>query len=660
MSTDEAVLAAPATGATVNAENPWPGLLAFRETDEGYFQGRQSETEELLRLVLRERLTVLFGLSGLGKSSLLQAGLFPKLRPENVFPVYLRLDFSSKPPDLVAQAITIIAREASARRIEAPPPRDGETLWEHFHREGNNFWNARNRPVVPLLVFDQFEEIFTLGRLDPDRSAATEAFLGQLADLVECRPPAKLKARIDEHPDEASIFNFGRHYYKVLLSIREDFLADLEALRARMPGVALNRMRLRRMNGEAALLVVNQAQHLIDPDVAEQVVRFVAADQRHLPLADLEVEPALLSVVCRELNNRRLKLGEPKISAGLLQGNQEQVLSDFYERSTADLSPEVRAFMEDHLLTVSGFRDNVALENALNTPGVSRQAVDSLVERRLVRREDRGGSQRLELTHDLLAGVVRASRDSRRQREAAEKERAALLQTQHEQQQALLKAKEEERLELERAQERERNERDRRDLRRFRIATVFFVALTLVALGAAGLAIWARHQANAARLEAESARGIAQTQATIAKEQAERIKQGLLIREAALSSDPNDQKKLQDLLSTLAHNDNIQFAATADDLHRKMSGNLEMYQFALFPLQYTLPTGKDDVAFITYLAEHPTFQQTLITVGKDRGFRASYQGWGCLHRIVALTEYKDPTKSPTVTVFDMCKLLGWD
>ena len=63
------------------------------------------------------------------------------------------------------------------------------------------------------------------------------------------------------------------------------------------------------MNGEAALQVVSQAPHLIDSDVAEKVVRFVAADRRARPLADLEVEPALLSVVCRELNNKRLTSG---------------------------------------------------------------------------------------------------------------------------------------------------------------------------------------------------------------------------------------------------------------------------------------------------------------------------------------------------------------
>ena len=74
-----------------------------------------------------------------------------------------------------------------------------------------------------------------------------------------------------------------------------------------------------------------------------------------------------------------------------------------------------------------------------------------------MRVEDRGGVQRLELTHDLLTRVVRASRDSRWQREEAEKQRLALAHAQEQQQQALRRAQEElERLEAEQsARERE-------------------------------------------------------------------------------------------------------------------------------------------------------------------------------------------------------------
>jgi tetratricopeptide (TPR) repeat protein len=89
---------------------------------------------------------------------------------------------------------------------------------------------------------------------------------------------------------------------------------------------------------------------------------------------------------------------------------------------------ELRSFIEDRLLTISGFRDSVAVENALSLPCVTAECINQLVERRLLRREDRGGVQRLELTHDLLTGVVRASGIRRHQQEEAEKARQALLQ----------------------------------------------------------------------------------------------------------------------------------------------------------------------------------------------------------------------------------------
>jgi hypothetical protein len=65
-----AELAAPA-----DAGNPWPGLAAFTEAAKDSFNGRDAEAEELLRRVTTAPLTVLFGKSGLGKTSLLQAGL---------------------------------------------------------------------------------------------------------------------------------------------------------------------------------------------------------------------------------------------------------------------------------------------------------------------------------------------------------------------------------------------------------------------------------------------------------------------------------------------------------------------------------------------------------------------------------------------------------
>ena len=166
--TVDAAVPTPATE-TVDAQNPWPGLEAFKEEDHNFFHGRETEIEELHRLVQRERLTVLFGVSGLGKTSLLQAGLFPAMRNENVLPVRIRLNYSPGMPELSTQIEEAITREAAANNIEAP--RFEGTLWESFHRQDADFWNQRNRVVIPLLVFDQFEEVFTRGRETPERAA---------------------------------------------------------------------------------------------------------------------------------------------------------------------------------------------------------------------------------------------------------------------------------------------------------------------------------------------------------------------------------------------------------------------------------------------------------------------------------------------------------
>src|SRR5262245_44680364 len=69
-------------------QNPWPGLAAYGEASAKYFHGRDEEATELLRLIRLAPLAVLYAKSGLGKSSLLQAGLFPMLRDEHYLPIY--------------------------------------------------------------------------------------------------------------------------------------------------------------------------------------------------------------------------------------------------------------------------------------------------------------------------------------------------------------------------------------------------------------------------------------------------------------------------------------------------------------------------------------------------------------------------------------------
>jgi tetratricopeptide (TPR) repeat protein len=406
--------------AQVDAEHPWLGLASFSEETQRYFYGREDEVAELARRVQRKTLTLLFGQSGLGKTSILSAGIVPRLRGLGYCPVYVRIDYAASAPAPSEQIKGAIFRATGASGEWAKPGVSvaGESLWEFLHHRGDVLRDVSGEPLIPLLIFDQFEEIFTLAQSDDSGRARAAEFIDDLADLVENRPPKALEAAIDADDSVAERFDFARTDYRVLIALREDYLAQLESVKGRMPSVTQNRMRLARMTGEQALAAVTKpGGRLVTDEVAEAIVRFVAGGSE---LRNAEVEPSLLSLICRELNNARLAQHGSEISAALLAGSRDTILSEFYERALTDQPEGVRRFIEDELLTESGFRESVAeerVQKAFAGSGAP-QALAALVNRRLLRVEERLDLRRVELTHDVLCAVVRTSRSLRQEREA--------------------------------------------------------------------------------------------------------------------------------------------------------------------------------------------------------------------------------------------------
>jgi hypothetical protein len=497
---------------SLDAENPWPGLMPFTEATRAFFHGRDAEAAELLRRVRRERLTILFGQSGLGKTSLLFAGLFPRLRTADFLPVYLRLDPVNVRLSPVAQIKRALAENLVEHGIEGRPPRSDETLWEYFHDKGTEFWSRRNRLVTPVLVLDQFEEIFTLGHGVP----SVDVVVDELAALVENRPPASVRAAFEDDPEAARRYDFAKESCKLIFALREDFLPDLEGLRRRLPSILENRMRLTRMDGRQARdAILASGSHLVGPGVTEKVIAFVAASRSHsageavdeAELAGLEIEPALLSIVCSELNNKRRRLGHAQITPDLLEGAQQEIVAQFYESSLAGIDPAVKLFIEEQLLTSEGYRDTRPLAEALREPGVTRTDIDRLVARRLLRIEERFGTQWVELTHDLLTGVIRQRRDLRREQTQASREAEARAQAERERaERAEAEAsRERKEREVQTALAREAAERERLARRLVRRTQIALAATALALVVAVGAGVYAWDQRRLAEEQATEA-----------------------------------------------------------------------------------------------------------------------------------------------------------
>jgi tetratricopeptide (TPR) repeat protein len=483
--------------ATVNARNPWLGLVSFTEETRAFFFGRDQEVAELARRVQRKLLTVLFGKSGLGKTSILRAGLVPGLREHGYCPVYVRIAYGRDTPEPAEQIKDAIRRAASASGewTQAGVSAAGESLWEFLHHRDDVLRDAGGVKLIPLLIFDQFEELFTLAQSDEFGRVRAARFIDELADLVENRPPKALETRLEQDEMAAEGFDFARSDYRVLISLREDYLAPLESLKRVMPSLSQNRLRLAPMDSVQALqAVLRPGQHLVSQDVAAAIVRFVAGASE---LANAEVEPSLLSLICRELNDARVAQGREEISLDLLAGSHESILGSFYERSLADQPAAVRRAIEDELLTDSGFRENVAEETLLKrfeAAGASPGALATLVNRRLLRIEERLDVRRVELTHDVICGVVKASRDQRQEREARETAERVL------------------------EEQRGRARAARQALRRARAIAIGCILLAALALSAAMFAYVSAERAHRAERLAQQNRELAEQARTHAEQ----------------------------------------------------------------------------------------------------------------------------------------------
>jgi hypothetical protein len=214
-----------------NDRYPGPRSFIDNEVDRHLFFGREQEIEHLLHRIRAVRLLVVFGKSGLGKTSLLQAGLYPLLRERGLLPVPVRLNQSNIAP---VHAILEALREVCRTQGIEFESSNTEGLWECF--KATDLWRGEVLQT-PVLVFDQFEELFTLQPESMRDSVAT-----QLGELSVRGLPTRIRHRVQA--GEETRYTDSPPDVKVVLSLREEYLGALEDLVPSVPAIFEQRFRL--------------------------------------------------------------------------------------------------------------------------------------------------------------------------------------------------------------------------------------------------------------------------------------------------------------------------------------------------------------------------------------------------------------------------------
>jgi WD40 repeat protein len=373
---------------------PYKGLAPFEDSDLDalLFFGRERESEVISANLIASRITILYGPSGVGKSSVLRAGVAHRLRQEREAEVIV---FSTWTGDPVSALI-----EAAGGTGDSL----ADALADAADRAGGDLF----------LILDQFEECFLYHR-------GGGRFAAELAKVLRR----------------------GGLRVNVLIGMREDALARLDALKASIPNLLANRLRLERLDRLAGAAAINgpiarynelvpAAERVevearleqavldevtagrVDLRVAGRGVAIGAGDENRIEAPYLQLVLARLWDVERERGSRTLRLATLRELGGA-----EQIVEDHLEHAMAELSPREKgaaAAMYNFLVTPSGTKIAHGVRDLAGYASVDETEAAEVLRRltaeRIVRASSDNGpsTTRYEIYHDVLADAVLAWR----------------------------------------------------------------------------------------------------------------------------------------------------------------------------------------------------------------------------------------------------------
>lgn len=385
-------------------QNPWRGLAAYHEPKEtdsySYkFCGRNAAIKDLVALIETNLYVTMYGRTGIGKTSLLKAGVFPLLRKHNYIPVVVRFCMmdSLRERSFAEYIVECVEQEVDKNDDIAILTDDGNAfdfLWEyfatrHFYKDGQK--------VYPLIVLDQFEENFKINK------KATWYLLGQLYSLI----------------NDNKIFPEGYHdetNFRIVISIREDDLFRLEDCidQDHLNDLKFNRYRLVQPTEIEATEIVSipgenclPNNELEREEIIGEIIKTVKRGN------DGNINTLILSLICSILFDKVIAEKRTYITLDDVIGLGNSPLTDFY--ISINLSDKTKAFIENRLIDSDGRR------NTVNVEEIEKQLPEwiSLKDTELVgiknNRILQESNGKVELIHDMFAKAVKEVRDSHQQ-----------------------------------------------------------------------------------------------------------------------------------------------------------------------------------------------------------------------------------------------------
>lgn len=427
---------------STNLPHRYPGARPFSHDQQHLFFGRDKAVRELWGLMQLQQLVILYSKSGLGKSSLLNAGILPEVeRNSGLMPLNIRFNAWTEGK---TETPVQIAREAILSGHDQP------TFLNKIFPDDRSLWYAAKTRLINdlknkkledgrglLLVFDQFEELFTY----PEESV--QQFGRQFSELLQTAVPQRVRKMTElftvAQPDLLSESEENaleqRMNIRIICAIRSDRMSMLDMVKPQVPQILANRYELKPLsNAEAKTAIVQPAQK----DGEYLSPKFEYAPQALDTMLGYltkggPVESFQLQILCQSIEQKVIDENDTYIDQRDV-GDPEGVFRNYYDNQISriedpDEQLAARKLIEEGLVYEKEQRRLSIYEGQIRDDfGISDDLLRRLVDTHLLRAEPMRGGYTYELSHDTLVAPVlkaKAKRVEADRKKAEDAEKAA-------------------------------------------------------------------------------------------------------------------------------------------------------------------------------------------------------------------------------------------
>ena len=444
--------------------NPWMALGTYEEHHEDRFKGREKDTEIMLTMLRQNECVVCYAASGEGKSSLINAGLCPKIRREGMFPIKIvfttddfegkgipfiegknHIDFDKLLLNKIEHCIkeyetnfkkTHNIKEAFHIEFEKKDKKYEEYEYSRFSKN-SLWWKLRTEIIkvpfgefdyIPVLIFDQFEEVF--------RSPWVKEFFNWLEELMKDVCPDYIAEAFSGELNELPY----NKLFKSFFSLRYEYVGELDywcSQRSFIPQLIQNRYFLKPLTKSNAKEVITcQPDYDGLNSITDILIRYLSHETDQNPIDESEpcISPLFLSVICSSIYDMAPESRDKFIASlendGDIEKDKESslngILKEFYEKSLRNAVYDydinsVKDVLENVLLDSNGLRNRLSIDDERIKHTPFRRYLRSLEKARLIRTIPVHSNNRttiyVELVHDCLCPILMdESRRRRRQK----------------------------------------------------------------------------------------------------------------------------------------------------------------------------------------------------------------------------------------------------